>query len=494
MPAAGSFDLFELINSLSKAEKAFFKLNCRIETNVESGGPVYIKLFDLVAGQNKFEESQILSELSISRERLPKIKNYLYNCILESLELYHSNKLIGTELKHNLFRIDVLIEKGLLNQSEKLLSKTKAACYEQEEFETLLELTRLQKKILLKRSYSSPGTNLKKIIKEEEGILSQLKNISYFENVEKGIMENITKSGVSRDQKRGQIKKLIPVPAVKPISFKAKISYCNAMAMSCVIKNRHAESCIYFEEKVRLMKNNSGYLILYPVPYSNALHNLASAAVISRKWKLAEKCITEIRKIPSVLKKQTDVETEYNIFSNSIVAELYLYSKTGNIEKSRTALAHAEKEMIRYKIPNHTQKISLYFNMATNYFLCANLSAALKWLNRLLHETSVEVREDIHVAARMLLIIIYFELNEIDILESQIRSFYRFLLRKKRLHKFESTIIKFIRHKLQKVNSNNQLLKVLTELRDELKLLTKYPEENIAIEYFDYISWLGSKI
>ena len=97
--------LFDLIKSLSKAEKRFFKL----ETNryKSKSNKVYIEVYKILDNQDIYNEEELKKKLPTqSNIRLPQLKNYLYNLILKILIQFNSKKNIDfeiTELLLNLF-------------------------------------------------------------------------------------------------------------------------------------------------------------------------------------------------------------------------------------------------------------------------------------------------------------------------------------------------------------------------------------------------------
>ena len=52
----------------------------------------------------------------------------------------------------------------------------------------------------------------------------------------------------------------------------------------------------------------------------------------------------------------------------------------------------------------------------------------------------------------------------------------------------------FIRKKIPKIITDKERIVVFKELKIELEEITKDPFEKKALEYFDFISWLESKI
>jgi hypothetical protein len=143
-----------------------------------------------------------------------------------------------------------------------------------------------------------------------------------------------------------------------------------------------------------------------------------------------------------------------------------------------------------------SNKVSLYHDMFYIYFGCRKYEESLEWLNKLLNETTLGVREDIQVTARLTNLILHYELGNYDLLPYLLRRTYSFMLKRKRLHKLEKILLQFI-GKLLRTNPlvKKEIIALFAEIKTALEKLIHNPDEAMVLtEYFDYISWLESKI
>jgi hypothetical protein len=115
-------------------------------------------------------------------------------------------------------------------------------------------------------------------------------------------------------------------------------------------------------------------------------------------------------------------------------------------------------------------------------------------INKLLNQYQKELRYDIQSAVRILNLILHFELGNNALLEYNAVSTYRFLYKSKRLYKMENIVLHFIRRKMPRIFNARQQKAAFIELRAEFLEIAKDQYESKAFEYFDYISWLDSKI
>src|SRR4051812_39408135 len=138
--------LYQLIRSLSKSEKRNFKLFAnRLQGNEESK---FMMLFDVMDKLNEYSEEKILQKAEgISKTQLSNLKAHLYKQILLSLRLHASNQDLDIYLREQIDYAKLLYNKGLYNQSLKMLDKAKITAIEFEKNLLLLEMFDFEKHI-----------------------------------------------------------------------------------------------------------------------------------------------------------------------------------------------------------------------------------------------------------------------------------------------------------------------------------------------------------
>ena len=111
------------------------------------------------------------------------------------------------------------------------------------------------------------------------------------------------------------------------------------------------------------------------------------------------------------------------------------------------------------------------------------------WLNL---PRSIE-REDLQSLARMLNLIIHYEMENTVLLESLIKNTYRYLKRKNQVYEFEKTLLQFFQQIVKEVDKKS-LAAAKEGLKIAIEELSQQPSEKILLEYFDFTSWIESKI
>lgn len=122
------------------------------------------------------------------------------------------------------------------------------------------------------------------------------------------------------------------------------------------------------------------------------------------------------------------------------------------------------------------------------------MKEALKELFKIINDKNTNLFSDIRSFSNLLFLIIHYELENYDMLPYYSRSVYRQLLKRNKLFNYEKAILDFIRKKIYDKNNKEEYLEKFRELREKLIEISKDTNENKALDYFDVISWLESKL
>ena len=146
MASVQSEPLFKLIKTLSKSEKRNFKLYAnRIQSHEEAK---FIQLFDVMDKLSCYDEEQILKKIpAIKKAQLSNLKRHLYKQLLISLRLIHIQRNIDIQIREQLDFAKILYNKGLYQQSLKLLERVKSIAFENHQDIHHLEIVEFEKLI-----------------------------------------------------------------------------------------------------------------------------------------------------------------------------------------------------------------------------------------------------------------------------------------------------------------------------------------------------------
>jgi len=169
------------------------------------------------------------------------------------------------------------------------------------------------------------------------------------------------------------------------------------------------------------------------------------------------------------------------------------YYKSGQHQKGYNMLSEMKTKVIEYNAsPNSKRTMALFTFASFICFTTKNFNAALWWLNSILNNTRKDLFDQELSFARILHLMIHYELGNELLLESAVKSTYRFLYKRDKLYKFEKLVLDFIR-KSFRINSQKKLKEEAHLLKLSVIALYKDDKEKRIAELFMLDKWLEKK-
>ena len=494
-------DLFKLIKSLSHPEKVRFRQFLKSRKSADSGH-LYLAIYRKMEQQKVYDESKIRKYLFHGKEekQFPVIKNYLFHLILESLNTARSLVSLDAELDGLLQKSDILFEKGLYTSCAKLIEKAKKTAEENDSFIHQLGAINREERIAvyIYRLWESNEEELRKSHREKEEIFRKLANIQDYLLLRSVLSVKFRPEKVQRRDPDAGLMAILNDPLLvkeeMAISFPAKTLFFQCRELGARLTNDQGKHYEAAKKSLALIEKHPARFGDRVKFYLAALHNFGPACIETDRYDELPALVVKIRQLlRDAERPDTDLKERCLISSSHL--ELWYYASGVETDKgvlllNRIKIPLSEVAENRYRV----DKAIIYYNAFKLLIAAGRFQEALSWLNNFFNTVPPESDQDLQANARVLELIIHFELNNTDILEALVRSVYRFLFRHKRLYALETKLLEFIRNKLPKVKKPEQLTVYFKELRDDLAVLLKDPFEKVGFEYFDYVSWLESKI
>jgi hypothetical protein len=137
-----------------------------------------------------------------------------------------------------------------------------------------------------------------------------------------------------------------------------------------------------------------------------------------------------------------------------------------------------------------TRLLSLYYNLMVLLIITGDFPKALVWINRILRYDWPDVRFDIQAAARVAMLLVHWELDHHDLLESLLRSAARFFRAHRKGYAFEEHMLHFFRDLLNETQGKTQR-QVFTASVAPLEQLLKENNEILFLE--ETLCWIKSR-
>jgi len=492
-----STELFHLINSLSKSEKRFFKLS----SSLQSGSKNYLKIFNAIDKQKDYDEEAVKEQFKKETfiKHFPSEKNHLYKLILKSLRAYHSENTVSSILKQEIKNIEILFSKALYKECNKFLKRAKKMAIDHEKFYYLYELLNWEK-ILLEEAYEEGEftKDLDGLIEEEKNVIEKLRNLAAYHVLYSKINYVFRSGGYSRDNHDRQVvKEISNHPLIKnkntALSRRAA-TICYYIQGFCAKANRDWDKCEEKFDRVRAILDENPHIKKdLAKRYIKTMDSLIQCYIETNEYDKARKSVENLRKLTSV-KGYDNIDTEVRVFKTTYLRELKLCQKLGDYNKAIELIDPIMAQLDEYSGRVNKEKTILFFyNIAYAYFGIGEYNKALFWINKVLNDNENNLRQDIYGYARLFNLIIHFELGNHELLEYIIKSTHRYLSKKGRAYELETLMLSSLR-RLAKAYDATSKRKEFEKLRPALDKVLKSESEQVALEYFDFQSWIESHL
>ncbi|KQC31973.1 hypothetical protein AAU57_00530 [Nonlabens sp. YIK11] len=488
--------LFVLIKSLTKSEKRQFKLYVgRLGVNADSK---FLNLFNVLDKANTYNEKLILSSTDINKRQLANVKAHLYKQVLISLKLNPAHQNIRSQIREQLDFASILYHKGLYNQGLKILDKAKELAINNEEKNLAYEIVELEKVIesqYITRSISNRADQLSIQAKELSAanvLTSKLSNLSL------QLYGLLLKTGYVKDEEESQqiteyFNARLPKYDIADLGFREKLWLYKAYLWYGFLMQDFLSCYKYATKWVELFYEHPNMIQLNPVFFLKGNNYLLEALFFLRRKEKFDKRLAILE----------ETVNDGNFPDNENVAALsflYLnlnkvnaYFIDGSFSDGLFLIPKIEKELksFKSKIDEHHQMV-FYYKFASMHFGAGNNLETIYYLEKIINNKSLTMREDLLCFSRILSVIAHYEAGKDEHLEADLRETYKFLIKMNDLHEVQKELMRFIRD-LGNIYPQD-LKSAFKKLLEKLKIYEDHPFERRAFLYLDIISWLESKI
>ncbi len=493
--------LYILISSLTPAEKTYLRRNVFPENKARTA---YCLLFDAIEKQASqkvaYDEAAIKKKLALkkSAEHFAAIKNYLYDLILESLyELNHRN---DAEYKTRAYlrKTDILIRKGLYKPAKKYLKKAQAEAAENDFYLELIRAAGLEKKI----SNISPPDEVKileeKINSDTIFAADRIKNSARFNYLFKKLHSYLLENPTVRNKEGEEFmadffSNALLQSESNALTFESKLNYFRIHMNHCHAVNLPEKEYEYGTRLIDYIFANSTKVRTHSLNIYRIYLRFLICTLRAKKYDAFLNHLDKLRNIHIMFGLKLTVEMKM-VLIESYGLEINFYNNNGEFDKAVKVLDNFENEFLAFEENIHMlSRISFYYNISVAYFGEEMYERSLYWISKVLNNTTSSQAGERYFYSLILALILHFELKNLDLAESYIRKIYRILYKKNKHFEFEKQLMKFMR-KLPHIDLDSELIKEFRNIYEVFRILMKDPFEKVALEKFEFIEYLESKI
>lgn len=493
-----SDELFKLIKSMSTQEKVYFKK----ENFNKNGSNAYRLVFDIINKMNVYDERKLKIKLKNynGSRHFKSLKSRTFEAILNTLQNYHTDTTTTLELSGKVKQIEILLYKQLYSPALKLINKALQLAKEQEKFLYVLHLSQWKTEVLKHtEDIKTFQSYLKTELPKETEYVNKVKN-----QIEYSILLNKLFPFVKSNQLEGavlpnkEIQSVFSKPLLNDInkatSYNSLMYYYQIKMVESRAKGDWKKSHKIRKKLVELSATKNEKKQLNLIHYIASLYNLLTSIKYTNnpveydfyynKTKVFFKSLSGKQLSPFIYQLYLSIEISY------IDQQL----RIGEYEKS-VDLAEEVKKIIETNTNvNIENKIYFYFYAFHGNFMLRKFKLALSNLNDIIKFTKAGIKLDIVYSLRMLHLVVYYETGTIDLLPGMAKSIKRFLFKRGYIFKYEHLLLDLFDKRIPKAGSKKNINDLFKQSIEQLTEIFKDETEAKALTYFDYISWMESKI
>lgn len=483
-----SDDLFRLIKSLNKSEKGYFKKFAA--KNASGGKQNYIFLFDAIDAMNEYDEELLKKKLKDPSllKQLPVYKVYLFNLILKALNLYGAYDNSESQLSELLANIKILTSKHHYREARKIIRKAKEMAYRFDKHKFMMELLAAERHILMLSPVKNITEKRLALYEQQKDLLERMKefyDVSLLCDRMTILVDN--EADFRSNEKSRQIDEImnssILNPGQKLKGYYAQMNYYHTHLIYSGSKGDNSEILKNLKQQIAYDEANRHFIEENPQNYVYALINLLLYSHYAKDTRQIEITLAKLEAVKKKMKGKIARENEIQIMFHASNIEMIIFEKNCDLESGRAKAKQIEADLKTYgnEVPFHIKALML-LNLACFNIIDENYTAAVKFLNTLLNTPELSIRTDVNKIARILQLVIHYEMKNYDLLEylqTAAKKFFGI-----RSTKIEQLLLKFFakitRHSIDEHPA----------LFDELAFaIRRTPDTNGMLNYFDLLSW-----
>jgi hypothetical protein len=474
--------LYDLIKSLTTSEKAYFKRHVKIHAG--KGDKNYLKIYDTISKLKTYDKTvlpNLFKGTTIEKHQSSEVK-YLNDKILLSLFNYNLNKSKRNQIHKDILILEALASKGFKKEALKKLKVLKKNALKYEEFTFVLRLIELEEISLFKQGIMGFKAQLEELNQQRIDITNIINNINRYHLLRQEVRElQFNEHLLNPDIKQELLIKYDDQTLVKNkakcLSKKATEHWYYINVLSNYLQLNFEAGLRFSDAYVNfIIENNHLFDSSSALP---ALSNYIYHAALTGNRSHFEKGRDLLQSF-SNKKGVSEHYLNYILYTRHLefayqTNDLKLLQEYQNliITLTKNNLNEFEEPQIHY----------LYLNIIKSAIVLNDHSVGMHFSN-LWHQRGVlDYRK---VQARLLSIILHFEVNYTELVLSEIITLKKLLKNNAREKDLINCFYTFFNSILKHPERSVTLIQTLQQ---ELKTLSKNPNTQFSFVNFNYYEW-----
>jgi hypothetical protein len=472
--------LYDLIKNMTKSEKIHFKRHTK--AHAEKGDKNYLKIYDVIEGLKTYDK-EVLPNLfkgtTIEKYQSSEVK-YLTDKILLNLSNFSLNSSKRNQIKKGILMLEVLTTKGFKKEALKKLKVLKKSALKQEEFTSVLRLIELEEIILFKQGIIGYKDQLEELEKQRSQITAIIKNLNKYHLLRQEVREfQFSEQLYNNDMQLLRVfmnqsfvkgmsnclskKSMEHWHYINVLIQYLKSDFETGLESSHLYVNFINENSHLFDS-TQILPALSNYI--YHAALTKNKHHFVHGHSLLQKLFHKENFSEFYLKYISYTRY---LEFAYHTNDLKLMQE-YVTLAIGLIEHNSDQF---EESQIQY----------LHLTIVKSSIVLKDYSLGMRYSN-LWHQRGVLPYDK--VQARILSIILHFEVNYNDLILSEIITLKKMIKNNEREKGLINSLCTFFN---SMINHPERKVTIVKNLQNELKVISKIKSASSSFIYFDYYKW-----
>lgn len=460
-------ELKNLVDNLHISEKRFVKILGKARSGGK--GSQQLALFDKLAAKSGAVAAELSKDLS---KNLPTTSLRLEQLISDSLRLLGADRSVDTQLTALYDQAFHYWSKGLEAMALKVLAKGRKLAGTYSRHAALVQILGLEREIRIFRRSKELPTHLEALKKDEGIAMQNLRDLQELQHLH-GMMRSLTRQMITPrgPEAMAEIRSYREAPVVGR-AMKSSNFLENALAVNIeglyLLANRNPESALnlyqslisqWQEHPTWVSDQARLFLWIVNAYISSLLYSPEVGEEVQRYLEIIPEIRTHVPEI-NVQFQRTLYQNQFNLALNTGNFDL-TYSLIGTIE------GWMEKESRHLREQN---VLAFYHNFVVAEFLKGDFRSCYSHLLKILHLPGQKIRKDIRDFAKVMQVILQYELGNDSLNEYLARAGKRYFKSKGPYWEFESATFRFMEKALRS-EGKEQLKTAFTQYSTRLEEL-----------------------
>lgn len=498
MPKLVQDHLHRLIQSMTRAEKRYFKLYT--SRHLVAGHSNQQALFDAISAMPTYDLKTLKEQFAGEpfMRRFSITKRRLYEAVLDSLDAFHAESSIDDKLRRMLHHVELLHRRALYADASKVLRGARALARANDRQALLLQVAEWERRAMERCNYSGiTAADLAVRAGSVAGVADEWKEVDRLWQIKSASFLLIYRSGQAPGPKElEQLEALAHEPLLADGAglHSARARYLHHHVRSALAYAQN--DLVACEQQLTactdVLRKEQKHFLEEPDLVLGAMGNLAHVRMRLGKHDEALDGFREFRKIPLMLATAPSPDLEMKLFVMGTSLELSVLSAKGDFGAAVKRLPALEEGLNKYgDRASAVRRAELALQAAYVSFGAGEADRALRWCNCLLNEKGIEAHREIHALGRMMNVMTLVELDKDELLSYLVRNSQRFLKQHGSPFTMEQDLLEHVRVLLKGPRKVRQMR--WRALAEKLAEAAMDPREATVLDHIDLLGWARAK-